>query len=275
MTIRPSNLTLLAAAIGLVVTTHPVAAQENRGQQAVTIPPPAPPARVLTRPPAPPVRGMALEVLNQEPGPAHFELVDAIEQGVDQGLALENMLAAARSELAANADMAMLEETSPGLIVEVTESMRPALLEHTKRLQALYVPRMAGLFARYLTPEEAGSVAEFYRSDLGRRLLKMLSRNYTADAIFENYETTSEITRDQLDRDMGTTVATTLGQLSPEELAEMEVVIRANPATAKMSVINVKLRALKLEMENQPMTPETERAMQEAMQAVFNRRFPQ
>ena len=42
-----------------------------------------------------------------------------------------------------------------------------------------------------------------------------------------------------------------------------------------MSVINVKLRALKVEMENQPMTPETERAMQEAMQAVFNRRFPQ
>lgn len=273
MTIFRSHLAQVTAAIGLVITVHPVAAQDKDAPPALRIPPPAPPAAVR-RPPLPPIQTQpTIKTYEQEASAAHYDLIDAIEEGVDQNLALENGLAAMRRTLAQDPTISALEKESPGLIEEVSESMRPIFVAHSKRVREHYAPQMAALFARYFTDEEAQQLSAFYRSDLGRRLLKLVSRNYTVDAVFEDYETTAEITRDQLDRDMDSTVATTLGTMAQEDVAALEREITTNPALVKMGIVNFELRGLKLRMENEPLTPEAESEMEQAMLDVFARRF--
>ncbi|MEM7781172.1 MAG: DUF2059 domain-containing protein [Pseudomonadota bacterium] len=263
--------------------------------EEILIPPPAPPALVVPpappaapAPPAPPApvvppppinlaspAARTLEVIDQEAAPEHFDLYTAMKEGVDDTLVMENGLAALRRELARDPNIAALEKMSPGLIVDIAESVRPMLKDHDEYVAGIYRPRMAALFARYLTPDEAQEAADFYRSDIGRTMLKALSSNFTVDAMLADYEEDRQITQAEVDRDLNATVAAATSELSPEELRTVTSLVISSPALMKLNIMQGEIRSLRTQMENEELRPATEQAMQSAMEAVFASRFPQ
>lgn len=262
------NHRLLAVALACPVVIHavPVAAQNNSITRPATIPPPAPPA-VRIAPPA------SVLFPDAQPVAEHFDLYAAMRGGVDDIAAVDAMMLAMENAWAGNSDMAQIEALSPGTLSEAARSTRPVLLRHTKRIQELYQPRIATLFAQYLTPAEASQLAEFYRSEVGRRFVGLISRNISAEASLEDFAETSAITREQLDRDTATTLGNTLGEMSQAQLDELEATLAAYPAVQKLRLFAEPMRQLQLQMENEPMLPQDQAEATEAMTRVFEQRL--
>lgn len=247
----------------VVIHAVPVSAHKQSAQREYTIPPPAPPAHGKDG------------TLVQDAAPEHYDLYAAMEEGVDQSLVTDNALAAMRRELAADANISLLETQSPGLIADLAESVRPMFKDHTVRVRDMYLPRMTALFARHLTPSEAQEAANFYRSEVGRRMLKLLSSNFTVDAVVSDFDEDAGISREDVNRDLNSTVASAVGEMTPEDLAEIERVVAASPGLLKLNGMQGEIRSLRTKMENEPLLPETEQQMQSAMEAVFAQRFAQ
>lgn len=268
MHFRKSTIAAVLLLCPVVIHAAPAEAQDDASSgatnpKAAQLPPVVPPPPVLAG------------TLEQETAPEHVDLYNAMEEGVDESLVIENALAAMRRELAADANIAFLETQSPGLVEELANSVRPTFKEHTTRVREMYLPQMTDLFARYLTPAEAQDAADFYRSAIGRRMLKLLSSNYTIDAMLSDYEEGSAITQDEVNRDVTATVMNTLGELTAEELIEIEQTVTASPGLMKLNMMQGEIRALRMQMENEALSPTSEKAMEAAMTAVFERRFPQ
>lgn len=206
--------------------------------------------------------------------PAYSDLVAAIEMTVDQERVITNGLNALQKEFAATEAFAEAEALSPGLIAEVTNGLRPILTAQNSRVQALYRPRMVALFARSLTPDEAKSVAAFYRSDIGRKLVGNVANAYTPDATLSGIETEAPVTADQVRADLNAAVESGIDQLSADDRRKMIAATLSNPALLKLEKINPSLQQLRVEMENEPLTAEEDAALVAVVEGVFARRFP-
>lgn len=209
------------------------------------------------------------------PDPVYGDLIAAIEETVDQDLMISGAVGALKRQFAATPEFAAAETTSPGLIEEVATSLRPILTQQNRRVQALYRPEMVALFAARLTPGEAQSIASFYRSDLGRKLVGNVAQAYAPDATLSGIQTDAPITADQVREDINTAVVSGLGQLSPDELRQMGETAVANPALLKLQQINPAIQQIRVKMENEPLTPEENAAVVAVVESVFARRFPQ
>ena len=197
-----------------------------------------------------------------------------MEEGIDQTLMIDAAIIAMRRQMATDPNLALAEEMSPGLIDELAQSTRPAFKDHQMRTREIYIPRMAALFAKHLTPAEARAAAQFYRSDIGRRLLKLTSSNYSMDAMLAEAMEENEITQEMVEKDVGTTLSNVVDQLTPEEMRELARASMDNPAIMKLNLAQSEIKAMRVEMENEPLDEQTEREMQAAMEAIFARRFP-
>ena len=129
---------------------------------------------------------------------------------------------------------------------------------------------MAAVFARHMTTEEAIIAAEFYDSTIGRRLMKVVSGNYSPDAVLTNIDTERDVTQAELDQDINTAVSETFNDLTDAEKVELERVFAANPSLSKLATVQPELRALRLEMENEPMTPEADNRINTMVETVLS-----
>lgn len=204
---------------------------------------------------------------------AYGDLYSAMQEGVDQSLILDSALVAMGREFAATPDFAAAEAASPGLIAEVTSGMRPILEGQSNRLTQLYRPATLGLFARYLTPDEATSIAAFYRSDMGRKLMGGLSQSYSPDQTLSTITTETDVTTAQVKADIDAATSKVIGQMSQADLAEMGRLAMANPALLKLGLIGTGVQELRAQMENEPLTDEENAAVVAVVEDVFNRRL--
>jgi hypothetical protein len=217
--------------------------------------------------------GNAVAAANDPANAAYGDLYSAMQEGVDQSLVLDSALVAMGREFAANPDFAAAETASPGLIAEVTSGMRPILEGQSERLTQLYRPATLALFARYLTPEEATSIAAFYRSDLGRKLMGNLSQSYSPDQTLSNINTATDVTTAQVKADIDAATQKVIGQMSQTDLAEMGRLAMANPALLKLGQIGTGVQELRAQMENEPLTAEEDAAVVAMVEEVFIRRL--
>lgn len=223
---------------------------------------------------AAPAATLFAQTSEQASAPEYADLYEAMQQSVDEDVVMEGALSAMRREFSVDPAFSVMEAVSPGFIDEVTEGMRPILTAHSKRLQEVYAPRMVAVFAQHLTPEEASIAADFYRSDIGRRLMKTASSNYTLDATMSDLSADRDVTQAEVNQDLDSAVAATMNQLSPEDMAEIGRTFLANPALLKMNAVQGDIRALRLAMENEPLTPQAEREIDTMISTIFARRFP-
>lgn len=204
---------------------------------------------------------------------AYGELYAAMQESVDQGMMVDAALAALAREFAATPEFAGAEEQSPGLIAEVTAGLRPIFIAQSDRVRMLYRPSTLALLSRHLTPVEAATIADFYRSDIGRKLMGGLSRNYSPDATLSNFTEESPVTREQVDADINQATGAALSALSEAEIEELGRMAMAKPALLKLSLIGSGVREIKVQMENEPLTAEENAAVVAVVEDVFTRRL--
>jgi len=133
-----------------------------------------------------PIAITATAVHAQSNDAVYGDIVDAINEGVDAEGALDSTMQVVRREYAAVREIAMVEEMSPGLIDELMKELRPVFRDYQDRVTAMYRPQYIDLFAGTFTPDEARSIAAFYRSDIGRRITRSVSQNFSPDATLED-----------------------------------------------------------------------------------------
>jgi hypothetical protein len=218
----------------------------------------------------------ATGAVNSNPDdPAFADLLDAIEATVDQDKMIDNGLLAVKRQFAADPNLAAAEGASPGLIDEIAESLRPIIKQQNKRVSAAYRPEMIGAIAQYLTPEEATSVAAFYRSDIGRKLMGNVVANYSFDSTLATMMEEKPVTADQVRTDINNAVNQGVAQMDQEDLIAMGKQAMANPALMKLQQVNPAIQQVRVKMENAPLTDEENAAIVTVVEDVFARRFPQ
>lgn len=224
-----------------------------------------------------PLAMVAAPVAAQENAAAYKDLYMSIDEGVDHDIALDSTMKVVRREYAAVPAIAEVEKLSPGLIDEIVKEMRPIFRDYQARVRDLYRPQMVSVFSRNLTPSEATDIAAFYRSDIGKRILGGVSRNYSPDASLENVveieNQSDEETRDDVQTDISNASASTVAELSREDLVTIGRMAMEKPALIKLNSINPQIIAVRAEMEKEPPTAEEEARIQAVIQEVFARRL--
>lgn len=205
---------------------------------------------------------------------AYEELLAAMEGAIDQKLVMESALAALGRGFAGTPEFSQAEAESPGIIAEVLTGIRPIIEGQSARVSKLYRPSTLALFARHLTPAEAGDVAAFYRSDLGRKMMGNFSRQFAPEATLSGIETAAPVTREQVEADLGKAASATVSALTQDELMELGRQAQAKPALLKMSLIGPGVQEIRVQMENEPLTAEEDAAIIAVVEDVFGRRFP-
>lgn len=204
----------------------------------------------------------------------YADLYDAMQGGIDNEQILDNMIQSITGELVRQVpEFELLEAEKPGLLVAIGASIRPHLADYSSRVKADYHPRMVKLFQDGLTPEEAGQLTDFYRSDMGRKLLAGVSTSYTGAqtlrGAMNNPE--GEIPAENISNDIKSASIKAYLGLSLDERKALEKLAAETPAFTKLNTLQPRINALRHEMENAPMLPEEEVRLQSSMEAALQK----
>lgn len=205
--------------------------------------------------------------------PAYADLYKAMEEAVDQRMVIEGALSAMTAQFAATPEFAQAEAASPGLIEEIVMGLRPVFAAQSERVRLLYRPANIALFARNFTPEEATTIAAFYRSDIGRKLMGNLSRTYVPTDTLAAAGSTGTVSRDNVEADLGRAIDSAMGGMSEDEMMEMGKMALANPALLKLNRLGGAVKELRVQMENEQLTAEEQKQVEAVIIDVLSRRF--
>ncbi|HSF11683.1 MAG TPA: DUF2059 domain-containing protein [Erythrobacter sp.] len=231
-------------------------------------------------PPPPPLFEAAPPVSADPDHPAFGDLIDAMQEAVDQDAAMAAMSASIAREYAKVPEIAALEAAKPGLIDAVVAAMQPTLVTLGERVQQDYRPRMQALMARHLTSAEAGDLAAFYRSPLGRKLLTGASRSLTMENTLSGVGTSIAdgvdpadltVARSQVEKDITGAALSGVRTLSDDDLLEMGRVALRTPALLKMNTMLPEIITLRTAMENEQPNAAEVAAIEEAVVLAVTR----
>jgi hypothetical protein len=111
----------------------------------------------------------------------YFDLYDAIIGGLDLDQMSETGADAVFDGMIRNStEFGSFAKSQPDLKREFRTIAKPFLLVWIKRAMALKRDPIAAKFKEQLTPQEASELAGFYRSQLGRKVMKAISNNISA-----------------------------------------------------------------------------------------------
>lgn len=199
-------------------------------------------------------------------------LVDAIANGVNQDILFSQALAQARTVLLTESpDIAWIEQQAPGTLDKMLAAMTPALRKHSLRLTEEYRTSMIDLLSRNLTVTEASEAADFYASPLGQVLLGKVQDNYSVTATIADGAAegaAGEISTAAVERDRRRTLVGALRALTPEQKTQIEQQLAGKAWPLKFQALGSQMVALRVRMENAPMLPEDDAAMDAAMTKV-------
>lgn len=224
----------------------------------------APAAQAQDKPPA---------ALTQRDHPAYADLYAAMEEAVDQRQVIESAISAMSAQFAATPEFAQAEAASPGVIEEIVSGLRPVFTAQSERVRLLYRPANIALFARTFTPEEATTIAAFYRSDLGRKLMGNLSRTYVPTDTLAAAGSTGTVSRDNVDADLDRAVNAAVGGMTEEDMIAMGKMALANPALLKLNRLTGAVKEIRVQMENEQLTADEQKQIETVIIDVLTRRF--
>jgi len=213
------------------------------------------------------------EASAQADNPAYGDVFDAMAEAVDNEKVLDNGLETMRKQLADTPVMAAAEAKSPGLTAEIAEGIRPIIRRHSERVALQYRPQLAAAMAEHLSPEEAGRVAAFYRSDLGRRMMGSVSANYSLEQSVATAMAEKDLAEADVTADIASAVGAGLKDMDPKDIAELGRQFMSDPALGKLQRANPKIFAIRARMENEPLSADDEQAINAVITDVFARRL--
>lgn len=205
------------------------------------------------------------------PAGPHEAIYLAMMAGMDQEQQLSTLTTTMAQQFAAAPELVEAEAKYPGLSRAMAAAMRPVLRAYTNRIRETFEPRFIAVLRGALTPVEARDIADFYASPLGRKLLGGISDSYDGKATVADALKGGDISAEALAADNRTTVRRALARFTPAEMAEMGALARRKPALLKMSAIGESFKPLRLEMENTPLQPAEEQALESAITAAIEK----
>jgi hypothetical protein len=192
-----------------------------------------------------------------EPARGCDAIYTALNTGVDKNRMMDGVLAQLAQQLATvNPDAIALAARYPGIFTDAATAARPVLASRSARLLDAYRPRTIAVCREVFLPAEANEVAAFYRSPLGHRILSLVSANYDAKVTIARGLKNGNETPAIVDADLSSMSRQALSTLSQNDVAEIDRLAQTRPAFRKLPVFRERVVALRVEMENEPMTAE-------------------
>ncbi len=213
------------------------------------------------------------ETLAAQAVDAHADLYASMEEGIDNRAMVDGTMRALRLQFAANPDIAAAERMKAGLIDNMIEAIRPTMSEYSERVRIEYRPRMIALLEEKLTAKEAVDLAQFYRSDLGRKLLSGISTNYQPDNVLSTISTERKVTAEDVSKDMRNASGRTVESFTQQELMQIGTLAMEKPALLKLGTLGPEMNAIRAQMEEAPTTAAEDAAIGLSIDQVIKEHF--
>ena len=159
-----------------------------------------------------------------------------------------------------------LEKASPGILTELEAAVRDATAAMRAKAYQDVLQRYARLYSRTFTPAETTDLTQFYRTPTGRKLIAAKYATLQSSPI--------DLDRDTTDQDIKAinrqAVGSVMGQMDGADMVELTK-FGAMPAFRKLKALLATVNQLEAAMANEE-SPETEKAIAEAIDVVMKRR---
>jgi hypothetical protein len=183
----------------------------------------------------------------------HTRFYETIVRGSDQELILDNLVRDITAQMiTSDPNYIALEQLDPGLGSDLVEAIKPAIRAYRERAMAQYAPRLIGVAQEMFTAEEAGQLADFYASAVGRRLMQVVSGNVAVGQRIDPAIDGKPVTARAIASDDAATLRNTMADLSPADVAEIAAFVTSNPAAARLGEFSQRTLPIRTEMENEP-----------------------
>lgn len=276
------SLSALGAALVLSLSLAPAAAAAQEDAQAQAADKPRsdipPPVQVLRIPPPAPTRAVPLRAPEPVPESAyapddengpHWQLFDALQNDLANELAADQAIEMLIGLLMEDANFAAAARRDRTILAELRAELRPAFFAYAERGQALMRPEMVGVLRAGLSDDDAASLAEFYRTPLGQRLILLMGENQSFERTLSDALDGGEISLASVQEDGAAAIAASTSQMTPEERAAVQAAVLSNPAFLRLQRISPQMLAIRTRFENMPPNNEERRAIEEAFARAF------
>lgn len=200
-------------------------------------------------------------------------LLTVFEAGFDSTAMIDNALSQMRGALLEQPDMIGFEKQHPGTVAQIVAAVRPVVARNSDRSLGQYHIDLMALIRNKLSPAEIRSAAEFYGSPLGAKMLRSISRNYSQKSVLrEAIAGEGEITLQAQTHDQQATVAKVVAELTPADIEEIGRRLQGQSWLAALQALRPAIAELTLKMQNAPMSPEDEAAIEQQVTAIMTKR---
>lgn len=207
----------------------------------------------------------------------YFDLYDAIIGGLDMGQMAEISADAVFDGMVRNnPEFSSFANSQPGLKAEFRTIAKPYLLVWVGRAMVLKRGPVVAKFKEQLTPKEAGELAAFYRSSLGRKVMTAISNNMSAgntvDSAMKNGG--NSIDKSAIREDEADTMSAALQDLLPSlTVAEQKEMIAISKTSAfrKLEAVGEAMQSVPEPSFDQIATTEEKQAFGQALGELFRK----
>lgn len=225
---------------------------------------------------APSATSIAQSATTQVAADPYTAIYDAISTQQNEAAFIEAVIGEmTRQLIAASPEIATAEAAEPGFARGLANATLPALSQYSSRVKGQFKPRFVALFRERLTVAEAKDIAEFYSSEIGRKLMSNVVGNMTMSATMseavKEADEDGTVSRQAVESDISSATNTALSRLTPTDLEALGRLALEKPALRKLNDLREPIMALRTEMENAPMTAEENQAMDTSLAAAIKK----
>ena len=196
---------------------------------------------------------------------AYGSLYDAIQGGFDKNRVIENQLVVVRSIWAEDPGMVSMEQQHPGLFDALVNAARPVLMRQNTEIAQEYRPKFIAALASVLSPAEAITVAEFYGSPIGTKMMQSLSANVDSRATIEGGVKNGTIDIDDVESDIKQGADKVVDGLTAADQTELLRIFSSDPVYMKFPAIQSAMLPVRAAMERESMTPQRQQEIEQTI----------
>ncbi len=197
------------------------------------------------------------------------QIYAALMKAQDREVMFDNAIEASEQALLdQDPNIAKLEAARPGVVHAYGEAIRPFMVQHSDRVSEMFKPLVLQMLTEELTPDDASRMAAFYHSPVGQKLISGVSENYSPTNMLTGADFESgKIRSEDAVRDIQAAAVKGASEMTDADAMSKDTAPLRDPKLmAKMEKVNKRLVVLRVQMEQEPPTPEMRAAMTDAIQ---------
>jgi len=221
-----------------------------------------------------PGHAVAQGLVAEAPASNHARLYDAVNEPFDSPEAFDAAVReVARRLTQGDPGMAEIEAQFPGFSLEMMQRIEPVIRQYFNRTQAIYRPQFIAAVAETFSEAEASQLADFYSSNIGRRMLNVAALNSLSGVVLDAQLADQDVTSAMIEAERSDNMRRTREALTAAEEAEIVRELLRIPAVYRMPELSRRTVAIQVAMNNEPMTPDEEREVERIVRTTVNQRM--